>query len=933
MPNDLWNEVEEAFTGAAALPQDKRAVFLDEKYADRPDIRSEVESLLAYRSRADQLSHSTVFAAAAAVFNEHDHGGVSRSELIGSVVAGKYLVRECIGAGNMGEVYLADHITLDMPFALKRHAPSLRNDPAFRRRLLDEARRAVSLKHDNIARVYDIVESGEDTFVVMEYIEGETLRRRLQRAGRLPVLEFLSIAIQCASALAAAHDKRIAHLDVKPENIMIDPGGQVKICDFGVARKLSSNDAAGTTAAPGERWTFAGTPAYMAPEVILSYQFDERADQFSLGIVFYEMLTGNNPFVADTLVATTARIVKDVPTPVRKLNPDVDARLERVVMRLLSKDPEQRYATTTALVEELETLRQSGTRVHKWVTPAAVFLLICLIALPAAFFYGDHLERWFGVSALPQKKIVVVLPFRVIGQTRGDRFYSDGISEILTGRLTRFTQSVPELQVIPAGETHARNVDSAARARAEFGATIVLAGTFQISGDLVRVSYSLIDAGRNRELRAGSKQVPAADPFAIQDVVTRDVMDMLELELKPAAQRSMQVFGPKRPEAYFLYTEGLGALRNYQQIENVDQAINLFTQATEADPDYAAAYAELGQSYWRKFYDTNDRAWLNQAQKGCENAVSKDQQLSQAHTCLGLVDQSKGDYERAVEDFRRAIVFEPTNDDARRGLGTAFEAWGHFDEAEHSYQQAVEVRPQYWAGYMWLAAFYKNRRHDYSKALENYYKALAASPGNGQVYFAMGATYTDEGEYDKAISVLQQAVELMPLWQTYSNLGLAYLRSRRFPAAVAPFEKAAALVADYRATGNLARIYWLTGQKERARKVYDLAIDQGEKLLQVNSRASDVHILVGRYYAMLGREPEARSHLQLALNADSDDPHYLVIAAVSYLQLGDRTNAMSILEQAIAHKTRTIDIQAEPELDALSGEPGFTALVAAARRN
>src|SRR5215469_6191512 len=392
MASDLWQEVQEAYANAAGLPQDERTPYLMEKYAHRPDIRDEVESLLAQKHVAEHLGRSTLFAAAAQVFGGT---GGKDDEIIGSIIAGKYLVRECIGAGNMGEVYLADHLAFNMPFALKRPAPALRKDETFGRRLLDEARRAVVLKHENIARVYDIVESGEDMFVVMEYIDGETLRSRLEREGdRLPISEFLPIAIQCASALAAAHEKRIVHLDVKPENIMIAQDGQLKICDFGVARKLASGHGSNTTTASEGRWSFGGTPAYMAPEVILSYQFDERADQFSLGIVFYEMLTGKNPFLAETVVATTARVVKDSPAPVRAGNPDVDPRLERIVMRLLAKEPEARYAKTMDLVEELEGLRRSDDRVRefiqtirdvyvktRWMKLAAALFLLVLIVL------------------------------------------------------------------------------------------------------------------------------------------------------------------------------------------------------------------------------------------------------------------------------------------------------------------------------------------------------------------------------------------------------------------------------------------------------------------------------------------------------------------------------------------------------------------------
>src|SRR5215468_6334179 len=492
MRSNFWIQVEEAYARAAVLPEDARAPFLKQTYPDRPDIWHEVESLLRYKPAADLLNQSTVLEAAVNMFNDDDH------DLIGSVVGGKYLVRQRLGGGQMGEIYLADHMVLNVPFALKFPAARLKGDPELRQRMLDEARRAVVLKHENVARVHDIIDSGDDIFVVMEYIEGETLRAHLRSLKR-PVTteEFFPIAVQCASALAAAHQKRIVHLDVKPENIMLTPAGQVKICDFGVARRLSQGTPSSTTTGDAD-WTFAGTPAYMAPEVILSYQFDERADQFSLGIVFYEMLTGKNPFLAETVIATTAHVVKDNPAAVRASNPDVDPRLERIVMRLLAKEPEARYATTMDLVEELEGLRRSDDRVRefvqtirdvygktRWMKLAVALFLLCVIVLPV---HGDH------VSLLPQKKIVVVLPFRVIGDSKGDRFYSDGILEILTGRLAQFTDSLRDLQVIPSGEILTSNVKTASEAHEEFGATLALAGTFQFSGDHVRVSYSLIDA-------------------------------------------------------------------------------------------------------------------------------------------------------------------------------------------------------------------------------------------------------------------------------------------------------------------------------------------------------------------------------------------------------------------------------------------------------
>ncbi|PYS08418.1 MAG: hypothetical protein DMG17_28985 [Acidobacteria bacterium] len=934
MNEKFWAQVEETFFEAVELPKEARTTFLNQVCAEWPEIQREVESLLQHEAAAKQLNPSAVVAAAAELFTEDESG------LIGTVVADKYLIRSCLGTGGSGEVYLADHIALDTPFALKRPKTPLGSDPQYRKRFVQEARRAVLLKHDNVARVHDVIDVGEDVFIVMEYVEGTTLRTRLDDRGRpFTTDEFLPIATQCAAALAAAHEKHLVHLDVKPGNIMLTPAGQVKVCDFGVARRLSADTGGDTTTSKAD-WTFAGTPAYMAPEVILSHQFDERADLFSLGTVFYEMLTGRNPFTADTVVATTARVVSDNPPPISTLNPDVDPKLERIIARMLCKDPNERYATATDVVNDLTAVRRSRNRYRdvaesireafaesRWMKAAAIIVSLVVIAAPFAGIYWNRLERWIDGAALPERRIEAVLPFQLIGNSRDERLYSEGVSEILTGKLAQLT-NVPNLQVVPSSEIRSRKIDNPEKARAEFGATIVLAGAFQFSGDQVRVSYSLIDAVHHRGLRSGSKTFLLADPFTLQDAAIRDILSMLEIQFPPTAQETLQVFGTPNPKAFFLYTQGRGALSNYYDRENVDTAINLFTQAVELDPQYAAGFAALGRTYWQKFSFTKQPAWLDQGLNACEKAVSLDRPLSDGHVCLGLLHESKGDNELAVEDYQRAITYSAgASDDALRGLGSVLEELHRYEDAEKAYLKAIELRPQYWASQSWIAVFY-NRDHKYSKAIEHFYKALALSPDNAQVYYSLALALLNDGQYDNAIRSIQKSIELRPyVAEPYNNLGLTYLRTRRYNDAIAPLEKAASIGNNYGMRGNLARIYWLTGQKEKARQNYQLGIEQGEKLILLNPRDHAAHLLVGRYYAMLDKKTEALSHIELALTLHPDDPHYLTIAATAYVQLGDRNNALSLLEQAVRLGYTTVQIQGEPELDVLKAEPRFIALM------
>ena len=385
------------------------------------------------------------------------------------------------------------------------------------------------------------------------------------------------------------------------------------------------------------------------------------------------------------------------------------------------------------------------------------------------------------------------------------------------------------------------------------------------------------------------------------------------------------MFGTANPKAFFLYTEGRGALRNFQEPENIDTAIQLFTQATEADSSYAGAFAGLGQSYWRKFGIAKERAWLDQAKKACESAEEIDQNLSQAYSCLGLVTRSKGEYELAVTEFNHAIAMDHANDDAQRELGRTLESAERFDEAEKAYLAALQLRPQYWEGYLRLGAFYV-RRHRYDRAIENYRQALALCPDSGQLYYSLGGAYSEAEDYRNAVEALQKSIQLRPYWQAYYNLGILHLKNREYIAALDALQNAVRLTKDYRIFEALARVYWLTHDVTKARQAAGNAIPAEEKLVNLNALDYDALLLLGQSYAIMGRQAEAASNLSLGLKGDPNESHNLVFAAGAYMQLGDRNTALSLTDQAAAHGATLKDFQAVPELDALAGARPYLVL-------
>src|SRR5438876_10788576 len=277
-----------------------------------------------------------------------------RASTLTGTVAGRFVIVKLLGAGGMGQVYEAQDTKLKRVVAIKRMAPKLQQDERDRRRFLREAEQASALNHPNIAAIYDVIEEQGEILLVMEYVEGTPLRSRMQGHKVLSNDEFFNIGIQGLEGLNAAHEKGILHGDIKPENIMVTPEGRVKVLDFGVARRFSLGEADDATLTSATLAGISGgTPAYMAPEVLTQKPYDGRADLFSLGLVCYEMLGGEQPFETDSLAATMASVLHKEPRPVEQLNPKVPASVSSVIQSMLMKDPARRYSTARDVLVDL----------------------------------------------------------------------------------------------------------------------------------------------------------------------------------------------------------------------------------------------------------------------------------------------------------------------------------------------------------------------------------------------------------------------------------------------------------------------------------------------------------------------------------------------------------------------------------------------------
>lgn len=850
---------------------------------------------------------------------------------------GRFVVQGKIGSGGMGEVYRAEDTVLKRPVAIKCIAPELASNEKYRRRILKEAERASRLSNPHVAQIFDVLEERSGIFLVMEFIRGETLRKRLERP--ISMGDFMKVALQCVQALVAAHESNIIHCDLKPENIMLTAAGEVKILDFGVARELSfpTKDSI-TKSFDTAKGTLRGTPAYMAPEILLEHGEDTRVDIFSLGVVFYETLTGTHPFRAATFMATCDRILHESPPPPNQVNPEVNGRIAGIIMRMLAKNPEERFPGAQELLTELTLAGEAITHpsillrgVSAFPRPRRMlaYLVVSIIAVAIIVIAGLlWRKRPTGPPRrLPQQAQLAVLPFNAVGGNPETVAFSDGLRETLTARLTQMASN-QTVQIIPAAEFRAGRVEAAEEARLQFGANLVLEGSLERSGDRVRVTFSLVDPKTKRQVNAGTVTAPLSDPFAVEDQVVGEVAQMLFLN--PATRTSAIPVsrGTRMPGAYDLYLEGRGYLQNYDRPENIEKAIGAFEGALRVDPNDASAYSGLGEAYLQRYVSSNQTQWVEPAREACHKAGALNPKLATAHVCLGKVENATGQYESGAKEFEQALSLDPANVDAYRGLAGAQEHMGKPKEAESTFRRAIELRPQYWAGYDWLGSFYVAQGR-LPEAVRNFSQAVALVPDNFMATSNLGGAYLLEGDYLKGIEALNRSITIRPTYVALSNLGTAYYYLGRFEDSAHSYEEALKLdQSDYMPWGNLGDAsFWIPGRKAQAAQAYQKGVERGEALLKVNPNNAGALGQIGWYYARLGNRTKSIDAVNRAVKLSPQDPQVQINMALVNVQFGRTDAGLDSIERALQGGLARKIVRDDPSFSSLRSNPRFQKLV------
>ncbi len=840
----------------------------------------------------------------------------------------KYRIISKLGAGGMGEVYKAEDPALLRTVAIKVMSKQGERTSDAATRFLREARAASAFNHPNIVTIYEIGETGEHTYIVMEYVDGRSLRDLIKTSEVKPE-SVIHITLQICDALAEAHSRGIIHRDIKPENILLTDRGRVKLVDFGLAKTVSTGvRGGGITAAESltDSGTVMGTLSYMSPEQLRGEQLDERTDIFSFGIVLYEMITGDLPFPGANSFEVAASILKDPALEIGTVPRQLPHGIKNVVARLLEKHRRDRYPSFAEVKLAIESLANEPL-------PSSSGDLRPTMALPvqARSHRSASLAAAMRSSskAIAAPPTILVLPLQSVGSDERSTYIGIGLAHAITTDLAK----IKGLSVLSksAGAGRINEVGAGVRELAqELGATILLEGEVMRAGEIIGVMARLTDAETGRVIWGSQYRGDAADLFNIQDAVCESIAEALMLSISSDVRDQIARPATTNIDAFEFYSQGRVFLERRDVKENIDYAIQMFEEALSLDKGFALAYTGLGEAYWQKYQITYDSAWIDAAITASDQALVLDANQAQVHISLGIIYHGTGKIESAVQAFERAIELQPASDDAHKWMGRCFQEKGDMEGAIRYFKRAIALRPGYWENYNSLGFCYYSFSQ-YRDAAEQFRRVIAMQPDNYHGYDNLGGIYCLLGLYEEAVMMHQRAIEIYPNGVSYANLGTAYFYLVRYEEAIEAYRAALELnPRDDDLYRNLGDAYLRVGQEREARLQFETACDLLEKHLSINKDDAGVLGRLGVCQSKIGRAAEALATIDKATLLEPRNTTIMYERAVVYTLAGHIDTAIGFLSAALASGYSKSEAERDPDLEALRGRAEYERLFVAA---
>jgi eukaryotic-like serine/threonine-protein kinase len=712
--------------------------------------------------------------------------------MIGKIIS-HYEILEKLGEGGMGVVYRAHDTKLDRTVALKFLPPHLTATDEDKQRFIREAKAAAALNHPHICTIHSVEEYAGTQFIVMEYVDGSTLREKLQTKNT-KLETIINYAIQIAEALQQAHKKDVVHRDIKPENIMVTEDNRIKVMDFGLAKLKGVENLTKSRST-------VGTLGYMSPEQIEGGEVDHRSDIFSFGVVLYEMLTGQKPFRGEHEAAMVYSIVNEDPKPVQTYLPDAPPELIHILYRALEKDLADRYQSIDDMLIDLKRLKKgsgerpvSGIRNSRGISteyrppqrslkPGIYAVPVLLVLLIGLYFFLP--ER----STAPEfDGSIAVLPFQNLSADPAHAYFAGGLhDELLTQLAMVEALSVRGRTSVMGYAGTTKSIRDIAR---ELNVAALVEGSVQVVGERLRVNVQLINAATDEHLWAERYDRTLDDAFEIQSDVAQRIVAAVGMALGSAERELIASVPTANPEAYRLYLQGLDYYRRpgYDR-RNWDISQELFERAIALDPEFALAYAELsevhGRMHWFR-YDTSPER-VEKQRETAETALRLAPERPEARMAMGTWHYwGRRDYTAALAEYEIALRGMPNDTRLREMIGYVNRRLGNWDEVYRAFEKSIELDPRNAQSFLDLGGFTFRLTRRYAEAVKAWEQALSLAPDLHDAAVRIGETYARwTGDLDPLRVALKEApadhflserLELL-LWERQPDSLLAYLET------------------------------------------------------------------------------------------------------------------------------------------------------------
>lgn len=711
----------------------------------------------------------------------------------GSTFAGRYEIVEELGRGGMGKVYRANDKKIGEEVALKLLSPSIASDKNMIERFRNELKFARKIAQRNVCRMFDLNEEEGMPFITMEYVPGDDLKSLLKKTGTLTIEKAVSIAKQVCQGLAEAHRLGVVHRDLKPQNIMIDSEGNARIMDFGISRSVKMK---GIT----EAGTVFGTPEYMSPEQVEAIEVDQRSDIYSLGVILFEMVTGQVPFTGESAITVALKHKTDIPPEPAKLNPQIPDGLNRVILKCMKKERKTRYQDIGELLVDLEKLEKGEP------------VTVALREEEKPGVESQRREEW--------KNSIAALPFVDMSPGRDQEYFCDGMTEDIITRLSKFE----ELKVISrTSAMRYRNTDKDIREIGqELNVATILEGSVRREKDNIRVSAELISVEDGFHIWADTYDRKLESVFEVQDEVSKAIAEALKVKLTPKKIESLKKGRPDNVEAYEYALKGMHMINSKYIISHKEEdfraAIRLLKKAVQCDPNYVLAYTGLVWAHQHHYQIAGNRKDIAVVIQTSEKAYELDPSLVDTNGAIGWVHLLRGEYEKAYQNFKKALEIAPNTPGLNHIIGLFYRNYGLLRQAIDCASKNIEVDPFFLPSHSLMARCltYSGKFKEAGVSIKG---ALEIEPQNFWSFQDYSLLHMMLKKTDKAEDYLNRAEKINPGYpgiQFYKALLLALQGEKK---------KALSL----RKNGVL---YALLGMKDEAVKYIQAEIHKGNEHFQ-----------------------------------------------------------------------------------------------------